>query len=87
MIIGTFIVYFILFMVTFSYPRLGNKEKSNTVFKLMAVPALLAVTLVFLTAIKVFFVYKFLVLLFVLGTFLLSYWQWGDQICRWWKSF
>ncbi|TGE32395.1 hypothetical protein [Desulfosporosinus sp. Sb-LF] len=85
MIMETFIVYFILFIVTFSYPGFRNKEKPNTLLKLLAVPALLGVIMVLLTVIKVYFVYKFLVLLFILGTFLLSYWQLGDQIRRWWK--
>ena len=85
MIIGTFIFYFILFIVTFSYPGFRNKEKSTSVFKFLVIPALLGIGMVFLTVIKVYFVYKILALLFVLVTFLLSYWQWGKQIRRWWR--
>lgn len=85
MIFGTFIVYFVLFIVIFSYPRLRNKEKSSSIVQFFSIPALLGVGMVFLTVMKVYFVYKFLVLVFVLVTFLLSYWQWGDQIRRWWK--
>jgi len=85
MIIGTFVFYFILFIVVFSYPNLRNKEKSNTIFKFLAIPALFAFGMVFLSVIKVYFIYKLLLLLFVLVTGLLSYWQWGQQIRRWWK--
>ena len=85
MIIETFIVYFCLFLVTFSYPGFRNKEKPSTIFKLLAIPALLGVGMVFLTVIKVYFVYKFFVLLFFLATLFLSYRQWGSQIRRWWK--
>lgn len=84
MIFENFIVYFLLFIVVFSYPSLKN-NKSRSIFKFLAIPALLGVGMVFLTIMKVYFVYKFLVLVFVLVTSLLTYWQWGDQIRRWWK--
>ena len=85
MIIGTFIFYFVLFIVVFSFPGFRNKEKSNTLFKFLAIPALLGVGMVFLSVIKVYFVYKLLVIVFVLVTGLLSYWEWGGQIRRWWN--
>lgn len=85
MIIGTFIFYFILFIFTFSYPGLRKKDKQSMAFEFFAIPALLAAVMVFLTVIKVYFIYKLLVLLFIIVTFLLSYWQWGDQIHCWWK--
>lgn len=84
MIFENFIVYFLLFIVVFSYPNLKN-NKSRSIVKFLAIPALLGVGMVFLTIMKVYFVYKFLVLVFVLITSLLTYWQWGDQIRRWWK--
>lgn len=85
MIIGTFIFYFILFTVVFSYPGFRNKENSSSIFKLLMIPAFLGLGMVFLTVIKVYFVYKILAILLVLVTFVLSYWQWGQQIRRWWK--
>ena len=85
MIFGTFIIYFLLFIVIFSYPGLKNQERSSSMFKFFLVPALLGVGMVLLTGMKMYFVYKFLVLVFVLVTFLLSYWQWGDKIRDWWK--
>ena len=85
MIIGTFIFYFILFIVVFSLPGSRNLKKSNTLFKFMAIPALFSLAMVFLSVIKVYFVYKLLALVFVLVTGLLSYWQWGKQIRSWWN--
>lgn len=85
MIIGTFIFYFILFIVVFSFPSLKNRGKANTLSKFLAIPALFSVGMVLLSVIKVYFVYKLLALVFVLVTGLLSYWQWGKQIRRWWN--
>lgn len=85
MIIGAFIFYFVLFLVVFSIPGLRNKEKSNTIVKFLAIPALFGVVMVFLSVIKVYFVYKLLGLVFIMVTGLLSYWQWGQQIRCWWN--
>jgi hypothetical protein len=85
MIIGTFIFYFVLFLVVFSFPGLRRMKKSNTLFKFLAIPALFGVGMVFLSVIRVYFIYKLLVLVFVLVTGILSYWQWGEQIRRWWN--
>lgn len=84
MIGQTFIVYFIIFTVLFSGPKFRKKEKSQA-YKLFTIPTLLAGLMVLLTVIKVYFFYKILVLIFVLVTVLLSYWQWGEPIRRWWK--
>lgn len=85
MIIGTFIFYFALFIIVFSYPGFRDKKNSSSIFKLLTIPALLGLGMVFLTVIKVFFIYKILALIVVLLTFLLSYWQWGDRIRGWWR--
>ena len=85
MIIGTFVFYFVLFAVLFSYPGFRNKENSSSILKLLTIPALLGLGMVFLTVIKVYFVYKILAVLLVLVTFVLTYWQWGAQIRRWWR--
>lgn len=85
MIIGTFLFYFILFAVIFSYPGFRDKKNPSSIFKLLTIPALLGLGMVFLTVIKVYFVYKILAALVVLVTFVLSYWQWGEQIRKWWK--
>lgn len=85
MIIGTFLFYFVLFMVVFSLPNLRNGNKSKIRMKYFAIPALCSVGVVFFSVIKVYFVYKLLVLVFVLVTGLFSYWQWGKEIQRWWS--
>lgn len=85
MIIGTFIFYFILFIVCFSLPGSRGEGKSHSVVKFLAVPALFAVVMAFMSVIKVYFVYKLLGLVFVFVTGLLSYWQWGQQFRRWWN--
>ncbi|HZK85688.1 MAG TPA: hypothetical protein VFC58_13695 [Desulfosporosinus sp.] len=85
MIIGAFIFYFVLFIVVFSIPGRRNKEKSNTIVKFLAIPALFGVVMVFLSVIKVYFIYKLLGLVFIMVTGLLSYWQWGQKIRCWWN--
>ena len=84
MIIGFFIFYFVLFIVFFSLPGFRNNQTSNKLFKFLAIPALFGVVMAFLSVIKVYFVYKLLALVFFVGTGFLSYWQWGQQIRRWW---
>lgn len=85
MIIGTFVFYFIVFLVLFSYPKFNKNQRPNSLLKLISIPALLGLAMVFLTVVKVYFIYKILTLLFVAVMFLLTYWQWGDQIRRLWK--
>ena len=84
MIIVTFVAYFVIFIVLFSGPKY-KKDKNLQISKLIAIPALLAISMAFLTVIKVFFIYKIMILIFALVTTLLSYWQWGEQIRHWWK--
>lgn len=85
MIFGTFIVYVLIFGLVISYPALAKKDRSSSIVKLLVAPVLLGAVLVFLTVIKVYFIYKFLMILFILVTLLLSYWQWGEKIRRWWR--
>ncbi len=85
MIIATFIFYFVFFIIIFSFLGGRNVEKSNSLFKFLVIPALFGVGMAFLSVIKVYFVYKLLALAAVLVTGLLSYWQWGEQIHRWWN--
>lgn len=86
MIIGTFIFYFIFFVVVLSIPGFNKRDqKSSSMVKLLTIPALLGLVMVFLTVVKVYFIYKIFALLFGAGMFLLTYWQWGDQLRRFWK--
>jgi hypothetical protein len=66
MIIGTFAFFFILFIVIFSLPSLKNKKKSNIQLKYLAIPVVCSVGMTFLSVLKVYFIYKLLVLLFFL---------------------
>ena len=84
MILVTFLVYFIIFMLIFSGPKFGKRENLQA-SKLIVIPALLAIGMVLLTVIKVFFIYKIMILIVGLVTTWLSYWQWGEQIRQWWK--
>lgn len=83
MVIGIFLFYFILFLLVFSLPSLKNPKKTNDYWKLFIIPALLGLLMAFFSLIKVYFIYKILIFLFLLVTALLSYWQWGEQIRRW----
>ncbi|AET68832.1 hypothetical protein Desor_3334 [Desulfosporosinus orientis DSM 765] len=84
MIIGTFLFYFILFAVIFTYPGFRSSN-SNAKYKLLLIPALFGLVMVFLTVIKVFIIYKILALFVMLLTLGLSYWQWGEQIRKFWR--
>lgn len=85
MLFEDFVVYCLLFIVVFSFPGLREREKPRSFVKLFSLPVLFGVGMVILTALKVYFVYKFLVFLMVMLVALLSYWQWGKQIRRWWN--
>ncbi|WP_088227875.1 hypothetical protein [Desulfosporosinus sp. FKB] len=85
MIFGSFIVYVIIFALLLSFPSFRNKERSSSVIKLLVVPIFLGALLVILKVIKVYFIYKFLIVLFIGILLLLSYWQWGEQFSRWWR--
>jgi hypothetical protein len=82
LIIGTFLFYFILFLFVFSSP--GKLKGQNRNFKrILVLPAVVALILATLTVLKVYFIYKIFLLLFGGFIFLLSYWQWGGKIRRW----
>lgn len=85
MIVGTFIFYFILFLIILSYPRFNRTENPSSLLKLLTIPALLGLIMVFLMVVKVYFIYKILALVFIAVMFALTYWQWGDQMRRLWK--
>lgn len=85
MIIETFLVYYLLFTIIFSLPGLKKKERSSTVLNFLAIPAILGIVVIILSVIKVYFIYKLFLLLFGLVTLLLTYWQWGKRIKRWWR--
>lgn len=84
MMFGVFLFYFLLFVFIFSTPEKW-KQKNKHLKQLFTVPAIIALIMVLLTVLKVYFIYKLFILLFLGFTFLLSYWQWGDQMRQWWN--
>ncbi|KLU67862.1 hypothetical protein DEAC_c02690 [Desulfosporosinus acididurans] len=85
MIFASFIVYVIVFSLLLSFPSFRNKKRSSSIVKLLVIPIFLGALVVILKIIKVYFVYKFLIILFISVLILLSYWQWGGQFRRWWR--
>ncbi|AGA69496.1 hypothetical protein Desdi_2052 [Desulfitobacterium dichloroeliminans LMG P-21439] len=82
LIIGTFLFYFFLFLFVFSSPeKLKNRDKRWT--KILVLPAIFALLLSVLTVIKVFFIYKILLIIVAGITMLLTYWQYGKEIKQW----
>ena len=82
LIIGTFLFYFVLFLFVFSSPhKLKQRDKRWT--KILVLPATFALILALLTVVKVFFIYKIILLIFIGITMLFTYWQYGEQIKRW----
>lgn len=84
MLIGVFLFYFLLFIFIFSSPEKW-KHKDKRLIRLFIFPAIIALLLTLLTVLKVFFIYKIFILLFAGFTLLLGYWQWSDQLKRWWN--
>ena len=84
MIIGAFLFYFILFLFIFSSPE-KFRQKDKRLVRIFALPAIIALIMALLTVIKVYFIYKIFLLLFAGFTLLLTYWQWGDKLKRWFR--
>ena len=86
MLVATFLFYLVLFIFLFSRPGRRNPNKGNGLIPVLVLPLLLAALMVVFTVIKVYFVYKLFMLLFLAVLSLLTYWQWGAQIRRWFRS-
>jgi hypothetical protein len=59
------------------------KGQNRNFKRILVLPAVVALILAALTLLKVYFIYKIILVLFGGFTLLLSYWQWGDKIRRW----
>jgi hypothetical protein len=81
MAIGIFLFYFLIFVFLF----LGSRKKGEKFnYKtLLLIPAILALIMVLLSVIKIYFIYKILLIIFAAALFLLTYWHWGERIRRW----
>ena len=82
MIIGTFLFYFVLLVFVFTSPG-KLKQKETNLKKVLVLPAFFAIILAFLTVVKVFIIYKIIIVLVLGFTGFLTYWQYGERIKRW----
>lgn len=82
MLIGTFLIYFFLFVYLFSSPAIRNKHKSKGLLLIFILPAFLGLLMVMLSVLKVYFFYKLLLLLFSVVIFYLTYLEWGRKFIR-----
>lgn len=81
MVIAIFVFYFLVFSFLFiSSRKKGEKFNYKRIFLL---PAILAFIMVFLSLLKVYFIYKLILILFAVILFLLTYWHWGERIRKW----
>ena len=76
-----FIFYFFLFLIFFVFSRKkGEKINYKVIF---VIPALLAFFIFVLSVVKIYFMYKILLILIGIGLFVLTYWHWGASIRKW----
>jgi glucan phosphoethanolaminetransferase (alkaline phosphatase superfamily) len=79
--IGIFLFYFIIFVLFFVLSR-KKGEPLNYKF-ILVIPAILAFFLFLFSVIKIYFIYKILLVLAALVLFILTYWHWGAGIRKW----
>jgi len=82
MVLKTFVLYFFMFLVIYTF----GKRDSLTLKKLFIFPGIFALIMVFLTVVKIFFLYKLFLLLILGFITLLTYLQWGQRIRRWFNE-
>lgn len=80
---GIFIFYFVLFFLFFISAR-KKGEKINYKFVLI-IPALLALFIFLLSVVKIYFIYKIILILITGVLLLFTYWQWGASIRNWFR--
>ncbi len=76
-----FIFYFILFLVFFVFSRKKGEEINYKI--ILIIPALLALFIFILSVVKIYFIYKILLILIGAVLFILTYWHWGVSIRKW----
>jgi len=78
-----FAFYFIVFMLFFLFSkRKGDKINYKTIF---FIPAGLALLIFVLSVVKIYFIYKIILLIIAIVMGYLSYWQWGNSIRNWFR--
>jgi amino acid permease len=79
--LGIFIFYFCIFIIFFlSSRKKGEKLNYKTI---LIIPAILALLIFMLSVVKIFFIYKILMVIIFGILFLITYWHWGESIRRW----
>lgn len=79
--IGIFVFYFVIFVFLFLTSR--KKGEKFNYKKILIIPAILALLIFLLSVIKIYFIYKIFLILGAAVLFLLTYWQWGELIKKW----
>ena len=75
-----FVLYFIMFILIFSTPKLKNKSSRQRAFYLFGLPLALAILFAVLSVVKIYFIYKIFILLIIVGVGLLTFWQFGGKL-------
>ena len=78
--IVAFVIYFIIFILVFSTPKMKDKNSRQRAFYLFGLPLALAVIFAILSVVKIYFIYKIFILLIVIGMGLLTFWQFGGKL-------
>ena len=78
---GLFVFYFALFVFFFVISR--KKEEPLNYKIILIIPAILAFFVFILSVVKIYFIYKILLILIGAVLFLLTYWHWGASIRKW----
>jgi len=84
-----FFFYFLIFFLVFSvhdFKKAKGEKNGKISLKVFLLPIILGLIIIFLSVIKLYFIYKILVLFLAFLTFLLSYWHWGKSIGKWWRG-
>lgn len=79
--IGLFVFYFVLFVFFFVISR--KKEEPFNYKVILIIPTVLAFFVFILSVVKIYFIYKIILVLIGVGLFILTYWHWGASIRKW----
>lgn len=80
-----FLIYFGIFVLIFWLNRSKEEGKRINYKKMFIIPAILAFFVFLLSVVKIFIIYKILLIIIALIVFILTYWQWGDRIRKFFR--
>lgn len=78
--IGTFLLYYLLFFVIITVPALNKQITKNKLFKVLLLPLVFATILAFLAVVRIYFIYKLLILVIFLILIAIAYWKLRKRI-------